>query len=275
MDFSSLSLIFLLFLAYLETTQMVLGCQCAHRHPQQHFCQAEFVIRAKVMSKTFEPIMPSQSLPTTPQPTTKPPWRFPAVSKLRMAKPPKTLRPLSEGQMESWNTWAMRLRYMVQVEKVYKGEETILARSKIEIVSPADSGMCGVTMLEEGQKYLLTGSFSEKGPTIHLCDWVVESHLVTKTQRQGLKYVYKKYCDECIIKPGVIYWPPEAKEKDVCAYNPYLFHENDCAALYSACVRRPSGICEWQVTNKMKRCQKGGGMKLRSGGRHAKRHSVS
>ena len=95
--------------------------------------------------------------PTTPQPTTKPPWRFPTASKLRMAKPPKTLRLLPEGEMESWNTWALRLRYTVLVEKVYKGEEKILARSKIEIVSPADSGMCGLTMLDEGKKYLLAG----------------------------------------------------------------------------------------------------------------------
>ncbi|XP_071810364.1 metalloproteinase inhibitor 2-like [Asterias amurensis] len=255
MELTSLSFVLLVLL---EMFQVGFGCQCAHRHPQQHFCQAGFVIRAKVISKMYEPIMAAQTLPTTPPPTTKPQWIFPLSSNLRMAKQPKPLRPLPESEMDSWNAWALRLRYTVHVEKVYKGEEKILARSKIEIVSPADSGMCGLTNLEEGKKYLLTGSFDERGATVHLCDWVTESYLVTKSQRQGLKHIYKKYCDECIIKPDVIYWPPEAKEKDVCAYNPYLFHEDDCEAKFSSCIRRSNGVCEWLLTNQMKRCQHGG-----------------
>ena len=101
--------------------------------------------------------MAHQTLPTTPPPTTKPQWILSSSSNLRMAKQPKTLRLLPEGDIDSWNAWSLRLRYTVHVEKVYKGEERILARSKIEIISPADSGMCGLTNLDEGKKYLLTG----------------------------------------------------------------------------------------------------------------------
>ena len=77
--------------------------------------------------------------------------------RLRMAERPQRMRDAGVDEEESWNPWQYRLSYRVLVEKVYKGERRVKSKSKVKLISSADSGICGMTMMNEKTKYLITG----------------------------------------------------------------------------------------------------------------------
>ena len=61
------------------------------------------------------------------------------------------------AENENWNPWQYKLSYRVMVEKVYKGEDEVKRKTKVKLVSSADSGICGMTKMDEKKKYLVTG----------------------------------------------------------------------------------------------------------------------
>ncbi|XP_072175356.1 uncharacterized protein [Diadema setosum] len=308
----------------------VLGCQCARqKHPQQYMCDADYVIRGKILSETYVPAggitsskAPLPTLPPAPTTTKRTPFKFPQWQEpwwepvllrprpreqpqprpqprpipqwqnpfmgyrqhppLVLADQPPVARiedplplmvadqpqhqprhqPLhqprpvvsSGGFKDDGLPWQYLRKYTVKVDKVYKGEERIAARSTINIFTETSEGMCGKD-LKIDSRYILAGYYVDGEIFIGLCDWVIEKSQLTKDQRRGLRHTYKKYCDVCKIKSGTLYWPPETKEKEVCPYNPYMMDNDDCEGRYSSCVLLPNGNCNWMETKGLKHCR--------------------
>ncbi|XP_033106593.1 metalloproteinase inhibitor 2-like [Anneissia japonica] len=222
--------------------QVIFACQCGMpKHPQRSFCESDYVIKVKVIEKT----------------TFKDP---------DYVEPTDALYPSFDNfwggmEMDQYIPEAHKIKYSVYVEKVYKGEQYASRKTKIELETSASSGICGITYLKEGERYLIGGVLDDdtKEFTIALCDtWIEKFEDVTKTQRQGIKRFYKKYCNQCAIEAGDIFFPPEvpAKMRRICGYSPFNTAENDCEKNFSACVRLPDGSCGWMNSKSYKQCVK-------------------
>ena len=154
------------------------------------------VIRAKVLEKIYEPVnggppirvsssrsqtassrhpSPSSKVsqdtidtqdtikPSTSKPTTGTDILLGGSPRLRMAERPRQPRYREATADESsWNPWQYKLSYRVMVEKVYKGEERVKSKTKVKVVSPADSGICGMTKMDEKTRYLITGKMKKQ-----------------------------------------------------------------------------------------------------------------
>ncbi|XP_071961131.1 tissue inhibitor of metalloproteinase-like [Antedon mediterranea] len=229
-----------LFVFMLEL-QVLFACQCGMpKHPQTSFCESDYVIKVKIIEKTkFKD--PDYVEPTDDA-------LYPSFDNIW-------------GGMDEYVPEAHKIKYIAYVEKVYKGEQYATRKTKIEIETSASSGICGITYLKEGERYLIGGVLDDdtKEFTIALCNtWIEKFEDVTKSQRQGIKRFYKKYCTQCAIETGDIFFPPgvPAKMKRICGYPPFNRPENDCEKNFSACVRQVDGSCGWMKNKNYKQCVK-------------------
>lgn len=270
------SLSVLLLLMVMTGDHRVNSCQCSPpNHPQERFCKAQYVLIGRIVERLEEydndfPQYPIPSnnmyipgddlvqLPIATEPMPEGPFPSGRIPILRKVQPPRE-HPVLPPIMVNDGYWEQRgkLKYVVQVEKVFKGKERILRNSKVVIQTDLSSSKCGMTNLNLEERYLLSGSFNEEDePSIYLCDWVERTTELTKTQRRGLRHLYSKYCDSCRIETGSFYLPRETEGKRVCSYNANLYSAGDCEAKYSSCVLRPNGTCGWYKGKDFKMCRK-------------------
>ncbi|PIK35025.1 hypothetical protein BSL78_28151 [Apostichopus japonicus] len=200
-------------------------------------------------------------LPTTS--TESMPESFPIgrIPTLRKVQAPRV--PVLPPMMVNDGYWEKRgkLKYVVQVEKVFKGKERILKNSKVVIHTDLGSNFCGMTNLNLEERYLISGSFNEGELSVYLCDWVERTTDLTKTQRRGLRHFYSKYCDTCQIETGSVYFHRDSEVKTVCSYNYNLYPSVDCEAKYSSCIMRPNGTCGWYKGKDFKMCKRESNLK--------------
>lgn len=270
------------FLVLLATTgkHIIEACQCDEpKHPQERFCRAEYVIIGRIVEKIeeydddfpqipFVPHIPGDGIPV-PSTTREPELldelpldRLPILRKVQAPKEPEVFPPMivNDGPMHGFYpgmmAWRGKLKYVVQVEKVFKGKERILKNSKVVIETDLTSSLCGRTELEVEERYLISGSYDGDKMSLYLCDWVERTTELTKTQRRGLRHFYSKYCGKCEIQTGIFYFPGDPESKRVCSYNSHLYSDVDCEAKFSSCIQRSNGTCRWYKGKDYKTCKK-------------------
>ncbi|KAL9973211.1 hypothetical protein ACROYT_G019632 [Oculina patagonica] len=138
------------------------ACSCMPFHPQEGFCAADFVVRAKVLSQEIQ----GESL----------------VISLRILK---TYKGASElNQTEGIQVYGSRQRSLFA--KAY---------------TPKESGICAVDWLTNDTVYLISGKIINAKLRLHLCSsWVEEWSQVTQRQRVGVRRFYAPNCG-CQISP--------------------------------------------------------------------------
>ncbi|KAL9973209.1 hypothetical protein ACROYT_G019630 [Oculina patagonica] len=133
------------------------ACRCAEVHPQTNFCNADFAIRAKVLSE-------SQDNNTR-------------IYKLKILKTYK-------GATEIAKVAASQVK---STEKRTKKNKVAHATTEL------DSAACGVG-LDRSKIYLLLGYIEGKKLTIDSCQWHPLWTKTTAQQRRGLKKLYGRNC---------------------------------------------------------------------------------
>lgn len=137
------------------------ACSCMPSHPQESFCRADFVVRAKVLSQEIQ----EESL----------------VIGLRILK---TFKGASElNQTEGIQVYGSRQRSLFAKAYTHK-----------------DGAACGVDWLENGKVYFITGKIFNSKLKLHLCRWIAKWSQVTQRQRAGARRFYGPNCD-CQISP--------------------------------------------------------------------------
>ncbi|XP_033647641.1 metalloproteinase inhibitor 3-like [Asterias rubens] len=199
------------------------ACVCMPMHPQQHFCRADFVIRGK--------ILPDAKL-------------LPDNNDTKM-------------KLDGNDTSIPNMKvYRVRIEKIFKGGETMTGPTKrTEILVSRLGETCGIP-LQEGEVYVMTGRRMKDMYTINMCDWVLKYNQLTRKQRQGIRHLYKQYCDSCQIKP-CFHGDCQATTPNTCIWNVsgHMLdnHDLNCEVDFSRCIKDGAG-CKWYMPQTMKEC---------------------
>lgn len=130
------------------------ACKCAVVHPQTNFCNADFAIRAIVLSK-------SQSNSS----------RVYTVKILKTFKGTKEITPIIASQVKG----------------------TAKRKNKTKVAHVTNSVVCGVS-LDQSKTYLLLGYIDEQQLRIDSCQWHALWTSITAQQRRGLKKLYGQNC---------------------------------------------------------------------------------
>ncbi|XP_022098795.1 metalloproteinase inhibitor 3-like [Acanthaster planci] len=198
------------------------ACVCMPMHPQQHFCRSDFVIKGKILPDLK--VFPDNNTKMKPDNDTSNP-------NVRM--------------------------YTVRVEKVFKGQELMGPKKHAEILVSRRGETCGMP-LQENEVYILTGQQVKNMFTINMCDWVPKYSQLTRKQRQGIRHLYKQYCDSCEIKP-CFHGNCQATTPNTCIWNVsgHMLNNNDldCESDHSRCIKDGAG-CKWYMPQTMKICMK-------------------
>jgi len=133
------------------------ACKCAVVHPQTNFCNADFAIRAKVLSESRNNS------------------RVYTVKILKTFKGAKEITGIIASQV--------------------KGTGKRKDNSKVaRVTTELDSAACGVS-LEQSKTYVLLGYIDKKKLRIDSCQWHALWTSITGQQRRGLKKLYGQNCD--------------------------------------------------------------------------------
>ncbi|XP_013408084.1 metalloproteinase inhibitor 3 [Lingula anatina] len=202
-------------------SQYTEACSCMPLHPQMHFCQADFVMRAKVKG--------SEIL-----------YRKSII--------------MENGKNVTWRR-AYQKVYHIRINRIFKQNDKFknatLHKNKI-YTNPSDA-MCGVH-LENNTKYLLTGYMHDGRAHISVCGWVGEWTRIPQKQRKGVSHLYKKNCQckvETCIRRGDGVCP---SDNSTCVWRWHDSH-NSCYATSSVCEQRADGNCKWSSGKLLKECK--------------------
>ncbi|XP_033106568.1 metalloproteinase inhibitor 3-like [Anneissia japonica] len=159
----------LLFAGMIEAGSMGSECglDCVPKHPQQHYCEADFVIRGTVLNRNYTTRDGMPDMGTG-----------------------------MEGDMP-FNYYVV---YKVQVEKVYKGASYFSEGMDVYIKTEADNNMCGIGNLMNRKSYMISGQ-KEEGIMLNIngCNWVAEYKKLTQAQKTGVKRQYGANCNSCQV----------------------------------------------------------------------------
>ncbi|XP_072026149.1 metalloproteinase inhibitor 1-like [Amphiura filiformis] len=165
-------------------------------------------------------------------------------------------KPLLEPGMN----FATHLIYKVQLDKVFKGEDSGLKGGDVmDIKTATMDSMCGNTGLAEGKSYLLTGNAYSDKFYHSACNLATEWQQVSVFQRKGLRNFYRKSCGECEIRQPFGYYYSDTPVAQICSYN-FYHHQSldggmeDCEAKYSTCLQKTKGSCNWLTSPAYDEC---------------------
>lgn len=151
--------------------------------------------------------------------------------------------------------------YTVYVEKIYKGEDFISVKQLVKIRTAPFDSLCGVTGLTLRKRYVVSGSVQQGELNFGICNYIQQYSEVTRRQKQGLKYHWKKGCSECDVMPcfGMSCLPgaiPDACTLDV------MERDFSCKVDYARCSRDDRGECSWYGKKDFRACQRESGIPI-------------
>lgn len=215
-------------------------------HPQQLFCNADYVFRFRPMTKSDD----------------------------NRAGRLKRLVPGGGGMMKP-------KQQKVEVERFYKGEKMAMKMNMMTMAPPEDPDDIftkettmqadiylnyGQKPLDEDQVYIFFGRMyrytnktmkpsGEQKMLSSLANTMAESS-VSKVMRRGFRKKYHKGCKSgCKVR--TVYGQTTRKSKHYCYWNAMAFrsHMKDCCKTTQFCYKGKDGFCTWKVTKAYKKCQ--------------------
>ncbi|XP_077985150.1 metalloproteinase inhibitor 2-like [Glandiceps talaboti] len=245
------------------------SCSCMSQHPQEQCCNADYVIRAKVMKSRVV-------IPTAPPPPPTDIVDYDTDDNFNLTlgndsivTPPEDVAMDTDYYSSYSDTSPDAARvWTVRITKVYKGKQGDLKSGReVELWTPVEDATCGIEYLKKGAFYVFTGSFGSFYSdvlNINMCDWVVEWKSLTRKQKKGIKSTYLKNCqceiytctltDICMsIRSGTMFppgWSDNEDDIDGCIAHAYSY----CFVQHSACVPRKDGKCGWEMGKDTKKC---------------------
>ncbi|XP_033106529.1 metalloproteinase inhibitor 2-like [Anneissia japonica] len=194
------------------------GCNCFPVHPQQQFCDADFVIRGRIVGKkdSFSPL---------------------------------------NNQLDSGDNY---IDYNVTVERIFKGHRYMKIQTNIDITAAKEERSCAVNDLNVRDTYLFAGK-GKKVFQIKSCDWVVRYKKLSRKQRQGVRHMYKQYCNSCNISPCYDQTSCNQADSNTCMWDlsSMKYGDIDCESIYSRCLRTTEGTCKWLKSKEVRNCLAG------------------
>ncbi|XP_072175335.1 metalloproteinase inhibitor 3-like [Diadema setosum] len=251
-----------------------IACSCQPSHPQDHFCRSAYVIRARIKGKELiypepqpEPMAESSSFSEVSFSDSDmvaletnegliPPVEGLIAAPLGLAaKPrePEVKLPAGVEPMYMDENRPIKLEYTVKVEKIYKGDDLLMAKSNAKITTAAIDAACGVTDLEIDGVYILAGTFYNAELRLSTCNWIAGYKNITKRQRQGIKHNYKMQCGKCDISPCYGRYCPTDPVPNLCMWDMANLR-TDCESQFAYCTRDAQDQCNWYGKGDMKRC---------------------
>lgn len=156
------------------------GCSCSKRHPQEHYCSADF--GTVLLSVFWNTLTTNQKRPFKLNFFLSFFFNFHAVV---LAHVKRIVHDRSE--------WSRA--YKVRIKKEFKVTESgRQALSYGRILTPSHDASCGIR-LKPGKRYLLTGNIRSGKPWINLCNFVHDWDRMTPIQRKGFRRLYQRGCD--------------------------------------------------------------------------------
>lgn len=153
-------------LLYAVTLSMIIAClsscqacSCSKTDPQEAFCHAQFVIRAKVLS---------HGLVTENNKT--------RVYNLRIQKVYKGEENLNQTD---------------DIRPYGSHQRSLFAKA----YTPVSGARCGVK-LDNNTLYLLSGTIRRRKLQLSLCKWFLSWSTITSRQRKGIRGSYAKNCGD-------------------------------------------------------------------------------
>ncbi|PFX34212.1 metalloproteinase inhibitor 3-like [Stylophora pistillata] len=190
-------------------------CSCPERHPQEAFCGAQFVIRAKVLSQEEYQ------------------ENFTHIFDLRILKTYKGGYRLHE--VESVNVYGSRQRSLFA--KAY--------------TFTLDS-LCGVK-LNNNKVYLISGQIKKGKLELNQCHWNQEWSQITVRQRLGVMRFYRENC-ACQISPCYTVFCNKKPKLRGCGKPSGIDHDS-CEWGHSYCLQNAEKTaCSWRKTTDYKSC---------------------
>lgn len=192
------------------------ACSCAMQHPQQRFCDADFVLKARVKNS-------------------------------------HSASEQNDGVAQlTHRTYNIRTRKLLKTSEKY---ESLSNLTKMEISTPRSESLCGILNLHNHTNHLIMGTVEEPGRLwFTLCKGIArEWRRLPIHERKGVLYRYERHCN-CKVKP--CYQPNCGEtntDADMCKWSP-LQDSNDCHIKHSWCRRTSDGRCKWAAPDSMKTC---------------------
>ncbi|XP_003725523.1 metalloproteinase inhibitor 3-like isoform X1 [Strongylocentrotus purpuratus] len=210
------SLMFLWFLVFAlcDDVKGTAQCMCMPEHPQQQFCRSSFVVRGRIIGKVAHSDRDNG----------------------------RTTMDVAPVDIDEGTT-----AYVVKVERIYKGEGVMGLQRHVEVMMMRRDKECALKRLRKGHVYIFTGNHDETGLyNIGTCDWVIEYSDLTKMQKQGVRYLYRQYCNTCEIN---LCFSGSCKQRSPtsCMWDVARigYGDNHCEAKHSRCIRLGNGNCGW------------------------------
>ncbi|XP_031561667.1 tissue inhibitor of metalloproteinase-like [Actinia tenebrosa] len=210
---------------------MTSACSCMPAHPQEHFCQAQFVIRGKVISG------PVQVLPDNYFVSSNVLGRFLAerVYTFRITKTYKGAAAIKKT--DSLKVYGSRGRSVIT--KIY---------------TPSKLNSCRVD-LDVGKVYVIAGYIGRKKLSISGCSLRMEWEKITKKQRSGFARKYGRSC-ECVHQKCYKDCGKESQEM-ACNFEISRNPANECRDRYGYCQLSSDGrSCSWTTNALYRKCMK-------------------
>ncbi|XP_030829491.1 metalloproteinase inhibitor 1-like [Strongylocentrotus purpuratus] len=201
---------------------------CPITHPQQKFCNAEFVYKVRPIS-----------------------WQYVDI----------------EGNPVLYASQAYDVQYKVKVENVFKGQES-LAKDGAIIFLHSPKNLCLIDKLEMGIKYLISADMRGEIIQVTACGIVQKWSDLTPSQRRGVRGFYQSQCSSCKVFGSAVqryYGGDEIIDemssglwsKRQCFYNPLAsvtYGSEECETKHAYCVHQKDGVCGWEGGEAYEQC---------------------
>ncbi|XP_064632874.1 metalloproteinase inhibitor 3-like [Lineus longissimus] len=196
------------------------SCSCQQSHPQDQYCKADFVIKARVKGneKLYTKYLGKN---------------YETGEKISYRRP-------------------YQQRYTVKIMKIYKGEDVLKNVSKQHLITALNGAMCGVS-LQQGTKYVIMGSIEKGKMHTDLCQFNQRWSSLNGRERKSLNS-YGKQCKQCEIQ---VCYRTDCKAdntSNICSWD-QQHYARDCY-LSSVCTKHDKDTCRWSKNSYFRACYK-------------------